>query len=464
MNSITNVIAAISTPPGKGGVAVIRMSGVGAFEIAASVFVTKNGKKLEEVRPRVQIYGYIKDIDETVDDVLITFFPAPGSYTGEDTVEISCHGGILVSRTVLEVLLRNGAHPATAGEFTKRAYLNGRLTLSEAEGIGNLLSAESRDQMRLGSEPSRKILGERINDIRSRLVSIMSAVYARIDYPDEDLGELGDEDIVAMLTECERMTDSLLTTYRTGKAITEGIRATIVGKPNVGKSSFYNMLIGEESAIVTDIAGTTRDVLERSVPLGKVMLRLADTAGIRESDDMDAVERIGVARSREKLRNCELIFALFDISAPLDSEDYSLLELLKNENIPKIAVLNKCDKPSAFGEDGISGGFERVIHLSAQNPTAQSINELTEAVESLFIDGSISVGSDAVIYSDRMRSALLRASDLISTAKNAILEGIPQDAVSGDIERAIGAVAELDGRCVSEEIVADIFKNFCVGK
>lgn len=464
MNSITNVIAAISTPPGKGGVAVIRMSGVGAFEIATSVFVTKNGKKLEEVRPRVQIYGYIKDIDETVDDVLITFFPAPGSYTGEDTVEISCHGGILVSRTVLEVLLRNGAHPATAGEFTKRAYLNGRLTLSEAEGIGNLLSAESRDQMRLGSEPSRKILGERINDIRSRLVSIMSAVYARIDYPDEDLGELGDEDIVAMLTECERMTDSLLTTYRTGKAITEGIRTTIVGKPNVGKSSFYNMLIGEESAIVTDIAGTTRDVLERSVPLGKVMLRLADTAGIRESDDMDAVERIGVARSREKLRNCELIFALFDISAPLDSEDYSLLELLKNENIPKIAVLNKSDKPSAFGEDGIRGGFERVIHLSAQNPTAQSINELTEAVESLFIDGSISVGSDAVIYSDRMRSALLRARDLISTAKNAILVGIPQDAVSGDIERAIGAVAELDGRCVSEEIVADIFKNFCVGK
>ena len=464
MNSITNVIAAISTPPGKGGVAVIRMSGIGAFEIAGEVFLTKSGKKLTEVRPRVQIYGYIMDGDEAVDDVLLTAFPAPGSYTGEDTVEISCHGGILVSRTVLEVLLRHGAHPAEPGEFTKRAYLNGRLTLSEAEGIGNLLGAESRDQMRLGAEPSRRILGERINDIRSRLVSIMSAVYARIDYPDEDLGELSDADIVSMLTECEKMTDSLLTTYRTGKAITEGVRATIVGKPNVGKSSFYNMLLGEESAIVTDVAGTTRDVLERSVPLGKVMLRLADTAGIRDSEDMDAVERIGVAKSRERLKNCELIFALFDISAPLDKEDLALLDLLCNENIPKIAVLNKSDKPSAISEDELAARFERTIRLSAASPSAHSVTELTEAVESLFIDGRISVGSDAVIYSDRMRSALLRALDLIRSARDAILMGIAQDAVSGDIERAIGAVSELDGRAVSEEIVADIFKNFCVGK
>ena len=464
MNAITDVIAAISTPPGKGGVAVIRMSGMGALDVMREVFVSKSGAFPEKVRPRVQNYGYVIDRGETVDDVLMTYFPAPNSYTGEDTVEISCHGGVLVTRTVLGVLLSHGARAAEAGEFTRRAFLGGKLTLTEAEAIGNLLDAESRDQMRLSSEPSRKRLGESIEKIRAGLVSVMSSLYARIDYPDEDLGDLDDDEIIEMLSACKSATHSLLTTYRTGKAICDGVRTVIVGRPNVGKSSLYNLLLGEDSAIVTDIAGTTRDVLERSVPLGKVMLRLADTAGIRESESMDAVERIGIAKSREKLDNCELIFALFDISEDLTEDDVRLLSIIDGSKSPKIALLNKSDKPHKISDSDLGIRFDRVIEISTTDPSARSIDELTEAVEELFVDGSITVGTDAVISSERQRASLERTEALIESAIDALRLGVPQDAISGDVERAIGAVAELDGRAVAEEIVSDIFKHFCVGK
>ena len=339
MNNLTQVIAAVSTPPGKGGVAIIRMSGHGATEIADRVFFPISGKKLSDHTPRMQVYGHIISDGEIIDDVLATRFPAPNSYTGEDTVEIGCHGGILVTRCVLETLIRAGARPAEAGEFTRRAFINGRLSLTEAEAISDLLEAQSVEQLRLSASPSRKRLNDRISKIRQDLVGLMSSVYARIDYPDEDLGDYTDAELRASLYNIKEECEKLLATYRTGRAISEGVRTVLCGKPNVGKSSLYNLLLGEDAAIVTDIPGTTRDVLERSIPLGRVMLRIADTAGIRERDDMDVVERIGVAKSREMIAKSELLFAIFDISRPFDQEDEAIVDEISRHSAPKIALL-----------------------------------------------------------------------------------------------------------------------------
>ena len=296
-----NVIAQVSTPPGKGGVAVIRMSGAGAFKIAEKVFLPISKKQIADYPARTQIYGYIIYNEERVDDGMLTLFPAPHSYTGEDTVEISCHGGILVTRTVLEALFAAGAVSAEAGEFTRRAFINGKLSLSEAEAIGTLLEATSREQIRLSASPARKKLTEAINSIRDGLVSLMSSIYARIDYPDEDLGEFSDNETVEELTKIRTELVRLINTYKTGRAINEGISTVICGKPNVGKSTLYNLLAGEDAAIVTDVAGTTRDILERTVSLGRVTLKITDTAGVRSGEDIDKVEKIGIGKSKDRI-------------------------------------------------------------------------------------------------------------------------------------------------------------------
>ena len=463
MNNLTQVIAAVSTPPGKGGVAIIRMSGSGAFEIADRVFFPISGRKFSEYEARKQVYGHIIEDSEKIDDVLATRFPGPNSYTGEDTVEIGCHGGILVTRTVLEALLRAGAMPASAGEFTRRAFINGRLSLTEAEAISDLLEAKSREQIRLSGGDARSKLTEKVKAIRTSLVSLMSSIYARIDYPDEDLGDFSDGEVLSSLYNIEEECVKLLNTYRTGRAISEGIETVICGKPNAGKSTLYNLLLGEDAAIVTDIPGTTRDVLTCTLPLGRVMLKIADTAGIRDSEDMDAVERIGVQKSRQMIEKSELLFAIFDISRPFDEEDELIIKAASGVNSPKIALLNKCDLPSVIDESRFEN-FDRVIKISAKTCESETISAISEAVGNLFTDEKIQVGQDAIISSARQHAALTRCLDFVKAAIESLSLGFPQDAVSGDVERALGAISELDGRSVSEEIVSDIFSKFCVGK
>ena len=463
MNNLTQVIAAVSTPPGKGGVAIIRMSGEGAFEIADRVFRPVSGKNLSDYSPRVQVYGHITEEGERIDDVLATRFPAPHSYTGEDTVEISCHGGILVTRTVLEALLRAGAQAASAGEFTRRAFINGKLSLTEAEAIADLLEAESRQQIRLASDTARGGLRDRIAAIRCNLVDLMSSVYARIDYPDEDLGDFSDQEVLRRLYNIKEDCDNLLATYRTGRAISEGVKTVICGKPNVGKSSLFNLLVGDEAAIVTDIPGTTRDVLEQKVSLGKVTLNIADTAGIREKENADDVERIGIDRSRKMIEKSELLFALFDISRPFDKEDELIMEAAKGVDSPKIALLNKADLDHVLDE-GAFDGFDAVIKISARESADEAISALAKEVDRLFTDERIVIGRDAVIFSARQNAALKRCLDFLSAAIESLELGFSQDAASSDVERALGAISELDGRAVSEEIVSDIFSKFCVGK
>lgn len=463
MNSVTEVIAAVSTPPGKGGVAVIRMSGDGAFDIARQVF-SPAFSTFDKIQPRKQTYGYIIDNEEKIDDVLISLFPSPNSYTGEDTVEISCHGGMLVTRTVLEALFKAGARPAEAGEFTKRAFISGKLSLTDAEAIGNLLEAKSREQIRLNSSTQRDKLAAKIAEIRGELLDLMSSMYARIDYPDEDLGDFDDAEVYRRLNDIKETISRLLSTYKTGRAITEGISTVICGKPNVGKSSLYNLLIGEDAAIVTECAGTTRDVLTRTASLGKVMLRLADTAGIRENEGVDTVERIGIERSREMIEKSELLFAIFDLSRPFDEEDAEIISTISNTSAVKIAVLNKSDMPTLFDKERLGGGFDEIITLSTVSNEAGAIDSLTKIVDALFTDEKISTKDDAIISSARQHAALMRALDFVNLAIESLGAGFMQDAVSGDIERALGAIAELDGRATGEEIVKDIFSKFCVGK
>ena len=463
-----NVIAAISTPPGKGGVAVIRVSGKGAFEIAERVFEPISGKRISDYPARTQIYGYIIYNEEKIDDGMLTAFPAPRSYTGEDTVEISCHGGTLITRTVLEALLAAGATPAEAGEFTRRAFINGKLSLSEAEAIGTLLEATSTEQIRLSASPARAKLNEAIGTVRADLTSLMSSIYARIDYPDEDLGEFTDEESLDALVKIRKSLSSLIDTYRTGRAINEGISTVICGKPNVGKSTLYNLLAGEDAAIVTDVEGTTRDILERTVSLGRVTLRITDTAGVRSGDEVGTVEKIGIGKSKDRILTSELILAVFDLSRKLDESDRELIEELSRAQGYKVCVLNKCDlvgDTPAFDTSLLPEGiFGETVYISADKDNSGAISTLRELVNRLFTDEKISCGEDAIVSSARQHASLVRAKSFIDTAIEAFEMGLPQDAASSDIEMAIGAISELDGRAVSDAVVGDIFAKFCVGK
>ena len=464
MNGITDVIAAVSTPPGKGGVAVIRISGEGSFEIADAIFRSANGSLLSQREPRRQVYGYVYDGDATVDDVMACRFIAPASYTGEDTVEIYCHGGMLVTRAVLELVLTKGARHAEAGEFTRRAFINGKLTLTDAELIGSLLDAKSKEELTLSAKSSRERLNKKINEIKNSLTDIMSSIYARIDYPDEELGDYSDDELASELDFSLQKLDTLISTYRTGRAISEGIVTVLCGKPNVGKSSIYNAMLGEDAAIVTSHAGTTRDVLERTTSLGRVTLRLKDTAGIRNAK-ADEVEKIGIERSYESIRGAELILAVFDISKELDTEDGELIGAIDKASGTKIAILNKADIAAKYSPEVFPyfSHFDEVLLLSAKNDT-ELIARLTEAVNRLMTDEKITARDTAIVSSARQHAQLIRTRDFLKLATEGLKLGFSQDAVSSDIERALGAISDDDAREVSESVVADIFSKFCVGK
>ncbi len=458
------IIAAISTPPGKGGVAIIRISGAGAFLLVEGVFRPRSGRPISAYPARHAIYGLLCDGDEVIDDGILTLFPAGSSYTGEETAELSIHGGVLVTRTALELLFSHGAIPAAPGEFTRRAFLSGRLSLSEAEAIGDLLEAESAEQLRLLSSPSRARLRSEIESLRGELTSALGSLYARIDYPEEDLGEFTAEELIQKISTVRERLSHLISTYRTGRAINEGISTVLVGKPNVGKSTLFNLLLGEDAAIVTDIPGTTRDTLSGRVPLGRVLLSLSDTAGIRQGC-ADPIEKIGIERTVDKLRSAELIIALFDSSRPRDGEDEELLSLLSGSGGRKIALLTKSDiaAPCGIKQDSLSD-FDAVIEISAKAAPGEAVERISDAVMRLFTDEKLSSSSDAIVASARQHAALVRALGFIDSALEAFALGVPADAASSDIELAVGAISELDGRAVAEDVVSDIFSRFCVGK
>ena len=460
--SYGSVIAAISTPSGKGGVALIRISGEDAIEIASKVFIPKSKKPLSEIPARMQVYGDIIKAGEVIDDGMAALFRAPASYTGEDTVEISCHGGMLITERVLEAVLLAGATLAERGEFTQRAFINGKLSLTDAEAIGNLLEAKSDGQIKLAAGNAREKLFLATDAIRSDLKTLLASIFARIDYPDEDLGDFTNEETLAYLKDVRKKINSLIATYPTSRAINEGIPTVICGKTNVGKSSLYNALLGEDAAIVTDIEGTTRDVLSSDITLGNVMLRISDTAGMRDREKADAVEKIGIERSLSTLKSAELIIAVFDASREANSDDKALLAHVKDTDAVKIAILNMGDLETKFEED--LSEFDAVATVTAKEDGIGAKNTVSEIVNKLFIDEKLKIGEDAILTSARQNTALISALEYVDAAISAIESGEFTDAAASEIELALGKIAELDGRAVAEEVLSEIFSKFCVGK
>jgi tRNA modification GTPase len=464
--NVLDTVAAVSSPYGKGGVALIRICGSEAISIADKVFKAKSGKALADTAHAKMVYGEIFMPNERncegaagVDDVMAVAFRAPHSFTGEDTVEISCHGGILVTKKVLSAILLAGARAAEAGEFTRRAFLNGKMGLSAAEALGDLLEAQTREQLTLAHAGTDGRVERKCREIYDALCAVLSSVYAKIDYPDEDLAEMSREEMEASLAECTARIEKLLDTYRTGHAIAEGIPTVICGKPNVGKSSLYNLILGKEAAIVTDVEGTTRDVLTETAALGRVTLRLFDTAGLHETDDL--VEKIGIDRARRALEDAELILAVFDGSATPDDADTALAELLSGTNATVIAVINKSDL-GIQEETFYTSHFSHTVTLSAKG--GEGIEALSALVESCFINGELDTKKDTVLTNARQKGAALAALEAIKRAREGLAYGLPVELCCSDCEAAMQAIAELDGRAVSEDIVSHIFSHFCVGK
>ncbi len=461
---IKRTIAAISTPPGKGGVAMLRVSGEDAVAICDRVFCPQNTKRLSEQVPRQAIYGSILAPTEAgewlpIDDGIATVYRAPASFTGEDTVEICCHGGILLTQTVLSALFAAGAHPAEAGEFTRRAFLNGKLGLSAAEALGDILEAQNAGQLALAHNGMRGKIEARAGEIYDALCQVLAGIYVKIDYPDEDLADMSREEMIAALKGVKEQLSSLAATYRTGHAIKEGIPTVICGKPNVGKSSLYNRILGRDAAIVTSIEGTTRDVLSETATLGRVTLRLFDTAGLHLTEDV--VEQIGIARAREALGDAELILAVFDGTQAPDAADRALVEELQENGAPVVALLNKSDL-GACKEELYRTAFDHVIAFSAQS--GEGFATLIDTVEQLFTDGKLDLRKDVILTNARQYGAALAAHSAVQRAVAGLESGLATDLCCTDVEAAMSSLSELDGRAVSEDIVSAIFSHFCVGK
>ena len=454
---IFDTIAAVSTPRGKGGIAVLRLSGADVLTVLGRVFrpFAKNGV----FRPRYATYGEILAADGSVmDEGLAIYFQAPHSFTGEDVAEISCHGGALLTQQVLTRVFEAGARPAEAGEFTRRAVMNGKMKLSTAEALGALLEAKTAGQLSLARGGMAGKLSAVLESAFSRLSLLLADVYAKIDFPDEDLNSMSRAELTAQLVALRGELSALLATYRAGHAVAEGIATVICGPVNAGKSTLYNSLVGRDAAIVTDVAGTTRDILCETVGLGNVTLRLFDTAGLRDTDD--TVEGIGVARARAAMREAELILCVLNASAPADGEVQALLAEMRTKTAPVVLVLNQCDRGDAFPV-ALLDDFDHVVRVSAANG---EIGELRTLIEELYLSDGLDLRADAIVANARQHAALSRAIEALSASIEALSFDVPLDAACVDAELAMAALGEVDGRAVDERILSDIFANFCVGK
>ena len=448
-------VAAISTALGQSALGVIRISGDMAIEVADKVFFPLSGKKLADLKGYTAAYGQVKDGDSVVDDGVALVFRAPNSFTGEDTVEISLHGGSIILRDTLRLILNNGAFPAEAGEFTKRAFLNGKTDLTRAESIMGLISAESEAQLKLSRAAHLGKTAEKIEEIITHLTKADAAISVYSDYPDEDIEGLDRESFSLMLKNAKESLEEMLGSYDAGKILREGIETAIVGKPNVGKSSIMNMLSQADRSIVTDIAGTTRDVIEETVKLGDIILRLADTAGIRDTGD--TIESIGVELALKRMETAQLVLAVFDCSRELDSDDLRLLESLKGKNV--LVIINKTDLDSKI-DTNIFKDFSLVEISAKDNKGLQELKEKVACISGL---NNISPDS-ANLINERQRSCAKRALDAVDEAYGAIMAGQTLDAVGICVDDALDALFELTGRRVTNEVADEIFRSFCVGK
>lgn len=458
-------IAAISTPQGKGGVALVRISGPEANAVGDRIFKRINGKPVSESPVRTALFGEIVDPlnGHRIDTGLCTRFAAPNSFTGEDTVEICCHGGILVTRAVLGAALAAGARRAEAGEFTRRAFAAGKLSLNEAEALGMLLDAGTEAQLKLSRGGMSGALSTACDGLRREITTLLEDIYARVDFPEEDLGSIADEEVISRLSDLINSAKKLAATYSTGRAVAEGIPTVICGRTNAGKSTLYNLLVGSDEAIVTDIEGTTRDILTATVSFGGVTLLLSDTAGLRET--AEEVERIGIRRAEEKIDSAELVLFLIDSSRAPSEDDIALAQRLTSHCGKVIAVLTKSDLDKNDDAIALASRFELKVTLSVKS--GSGCDELEALINRLFIDGELDTERDAVIASARQHDALVRVIDALSEAWSSLSDGFPPDVAGVCLEDAAARLCELDGRghgAVGADIADGIFSRFCVGK
>ena len=454
---MSHTIAAVATPLSAGGIGVIRISGDEAIEIADKVVKTTSGKSLSSLKGYTALHGKVYSDGEAIDECVALVFRAPKSYTGENTVEISCHGGVLVTKQVLRAVLQNGAKAAEPGEFTKRAFLNGKLDLSEAEAVMSLISAQGQEGMKAAFNTLDGALSRKIGELCDILLSASANMAAWVDYPDDEIPELSDDALKESVTTVKNGLNSLLSKFDAGKAITDGVETAIVGKPNVGKSALMNMLSGFSRSIVTDIAGTTRDIVEETVRVGNVVLRLADTAGIRDSDDL--VESIGVDMAKTRIERATLILAVFDGSESLDQSDKEILDLCKGRDV--IGIVNKSDLPSKTDIDYLNEALSKVVFISAKEGDGEE--ELTRAIEEALGTDKIDT-SQAMITTERQRLCTEKALCCLEEALDAINIGMTMDAINVCIENAVEALLELTGKKAREAVVDEVFSQFCVGK
>ena len=455
---LDDTIAAVSTAMAPAGIGIVRISGNDAFEVADRVFrAKKEGKQLSTVKSHTIHYGWITEGEEVIDEVLVMVMKGPKTYTGENTVEIDCHGGVLAVKKVLEAVLHAGARAADPGEFTKRAFLNGRMDLTQAEAVMDLISADGRQGAALANAALGGALAKKISAQKEALTAIQAHLAAWVDFPEEDVPELDDDHLHRVLSGVKAELDGLIRNYQADTILREGVDCAIVGRPNAGKSTLLNLLAGFDRAIVTPVAGTTRDVVEQAVQLGDVRLNLFDTAGLRETED--AIEAEGIRRSWKKLEEAGLILAVFDGSEPPTREDLELAQRCAGR--PAIALINKEDKPTQFDAELIAPCFAMVLPVCCQEEESRKV--ISAAVARLLGTSQIDPHA-ASLSGQRQLSAALRARDAAAGALDAAAGGFGLDAVSVCVDDALAALCDLTGENASEAVIEQVFERFCVGK
>lgn len=461
----TDTIAAIATALSESGIGIIRISGPEAIEVADRVFATKSGRRiLKNCESHTIHYGFIVNHEEVVDEVMVTLMRAPRSYTTEDTVEINCHGGVLLMRKILETVLENGARMAEPGEFTKRAFLNGRIDLSKAEAVMDLIHSSNDFAVRSSVKQLRGAVSDRIKSLRAKVIYEIAFIESALDDPEHISTDGYNEKLSVIVEEMLKSLRALLDSADNGRMLKEGIQTVIVGKPNAGKSSLLNLMVGEEKAIVTDIAGTTRDVLEESIRLRGIGLNVIDTAGIRATDDV--VEKIGVERAKKSAREADLLIYVVDTSVPLDESDREIMEMVRDKKC--IVLFNKTDLEPAVTEESfmeafaVAGNTLRIVRTSTKEKTG--LDELENVLEDLFFQGKIRSNDEIVITNMRHKEALQDAYNSLLMVKKSLEDDMPEDFYSIDLMSAYTSLGYIIGEEVGDDLVNEIFSKFCMGK
>ena len=453
-----STIAAISTPMAVGGIGVIRISGENAQAIADKIFISASSKKIDQLKGYQALFGNVVDSSGVkIDEAIALNFLEPKSFTGENVVELSCHGGIYILKKVLAAAFAAGAVPAKPGEFTRRAFLNGKMDLTQAEAVMDIISAQGEQAARAALSAKDGALTKKIGRITNDLVDLGAHLSAWADYPDDDIPQVNEEMLKTRLSFAKTELQKLLDSFDVGKILREGIVTVIAGKPNAGKSTLMNLLAGCEKSIVTDYAGTTRDVVEETIMLGDIPLRLADTAGIRHTED--PVESIGVNLARERVKTAQLVLAVFDASCKLTGDDMELINSIKGT--PSIAIINKTDLCSSIDTNYIRDNFEFIVYISAL--TGDGLESLKSEAEKLLKTREFSL-ADGAIYTERQREDVRKALECVIEAETAVLYGYTLDAVTVSVEGAVSSLLELTGERVSDTVIDSVFEKFCVGK